>query len=180
MSSIKIGPTGNIIRGSVLDVAKLPFQRALRDIDPLLYTKWNPKKLRGWGCWEIRRRPATNSIVDVSELDGRLYLQLGPIENDLINHVLDCAFLNYDQIRKLKQMDTWQFGQTGEQGSRKWLDHIEDLERQSAKESYDRAVEARRYAARHHKKELRELRDAVASGANLSRMIADNWEKTGS
>jgi len=176
MGLIKVGPTGTVSRGNVLDVSRRQFERALRDLDPLLYTKWNPKKLKGWGCWEIRRRPAVNSVQDVSELDGRLYLQLGPVENDLINHVLDCAFLNYDQIRKLKAMDTWQMGDSAEEGGRKWLDALEQAERDAAKKSHDNAKASMSYAIKHHRKELRYLQDAVAGGFNLHR-IGEYWDK---
>ncbi len=176
---ITVGPTGTTVRGDVLDVSMPAFIRSLKDIDPLLYVKWNHKKLKGWGCWEIRRAPSVNSIQDVVEYQDQIIFQLGPVENDLVNHILDCAYLNYDQLRKLKEMDTWALGETAEQGSKKWLDRIDERERQNAKDAQIRAAQARKYAAKHYKKEIDVLREAVLSGYNPHR-IADEWEKVGS
>lgn len=177
--SVKIGPTGNIVEGHVLDVARKPFERALRDLDPLLYATWNPKKLKGHGVWEIRRRAETNSIYDIADMDTFAIIDLRPVESDMIHHILDCAFLNYDQIRKLKQMDTWQWGETREQGSKNWLDNIDNLEMQNSRNAQERANEAKTYAMRHYRKELNVFREAVRSGYNPHR-IAEAWSKSDS
>ena len=97
---------GKLCKGHVLDVNPKQFQRALQSYDKQLYITWNPKKLKGNGCWEIRRKPEFNSALDIVELDDVKIIKVGPYENQLVHHIMDCAFLNYDQIRKLKEMDT--------------------------------------------------------------------------
>lgn len=174
-----VGATGRIIRGHVLDVSLKPFARALRDLDPQLYAKWNPTKLKGHGCWEIRRSPDWNGVYDIADMGTWAIIDLRPVESPMIHHILDCAFLNYDQIRKLKQMDTWQWGETKEQGAKNWLNNIDNMELQNSKDAMNRANEAKRYAMRHYRKELNAFREAVLSGYN-PHQIADVWDKAGS
>lgn len=171
-----VGPVGPVCKGHVLDVSRKPFERALRDLDPLLYVKWNPQKLQKHGCWEIRRRPDINSILDIVDWRGMSILNLEPVELPMVNHILDCAFLNYDQIRKLKGMDTWAHGNTAQDGAKKWLDKLDDLELQNSRDAAKKANEARSYAARHYKKELRAFKEAVRDGVNPG-IIGKYWNQ---
>lgn len=152
MSVIFTAPTGKVIAGHVLDVNRRAFDQALRFYDKQLYTKWNPKKMRGWGCWEIRRKPDT-----------------GTREYDFIHHILDCAYLNYDQLRKLKKMDTWEKG-----GSDQWLSSLETWEREALVKEKIRKQEAMAYAAKQYKTEIRAFKEMILSGVNPARIV-DHW-----
>lgn len=153
-------PTGNIIQGHVLDVKLKPFERALKAHDSYLYVKWNPTGMYGWGNWEIRRRPETKTIIDYAFYEGVPILRLGYHENDFNNLILRCAFLNYDQLRKIKEMDMR--GKTGEDYNR-LLERTEMMHERIKK---DQRKQNQKYIARHYKKEMRKMREFVLAGGN--------------
>lgn len=163
MAKILMGPTGNTISGHVLDVSVKPFVETMRFTlsDPNLYVKWNPKKLGGWGCWEIRRKPEYTTIVDVAEYKGDVIFQLDYWETDIVHHVLDCAFLNYDQIRKLKEIDTFQYGSV-----QNWQNEMERRQRDAKEKAAAKAAKARHDAAKTYKNEIRAFKDYIRNGGN--------------
>lgn len=167
---ISVGPVGQISKGHVLDCNKKAFERALRNHDPLLYVTWNPKKMRGHGCWEIRRKPEFYSAVDVAELPDCYVVKLGLYENPMVHHVLDCAFLNYDQLRKIQEMDTWRYGD-----AKTWQDMIEQktLDRQAHELS--QGMKRRAEAAKEFKQQIRAMKEYVLGGGNPHN-IAGLWE----
>jgi hypothetical protein len=168
---IQLGPVGKISVGHVLDVNKKAFERALKDYDPFLYVKWNPKKMKGHGCWEIRRKPEFYSAVDVAELPDCYVVKLGLYENDLVHHVLDCAFLNYDQLRKIQEMDTCRYG-----SAKDWQDMLEQktLDRQAWELSA--GMKRRAEAAKEFKAQIRAMKQFVLDGGNPHR-IAALWDQ---
>lgn len=168
-----MGPTGNTIKGHVMDVSVKPFVETMRFTlgDPFLYVKWNPNKVRGWGCWEIRRAPEFMSAVDICEWDGKLFFKLGYKEYDLVHHVLDCAFLNYDAIRKLKQMDTWQHGTASQ-----YLDKQERMTDTRLERQVQQRQKETAYAAKHYKAEIKAFQDALRDGVN-PHAIAAHWDQ---
>lgn len=166
-----MGPTGNLIRGHVLDVDEKLFNEALRFYDKQLYTKWNPKKCAGWGCWEIRRRPEYNSCLDISEFDGQLIFKVGPKEYDMVHHVMDCAFLNYDQLRKLKEMDTWVHG-----NSTQYQDEVERRTRTREQREQEKKLKERKYLANHYRAEIRAFQQMLKDGTNPA-VIAQYWDR---
>lgn len=175
---ITIGPTGNLVQGDVLDVSLKPFMEQLQELDPNLYVCWNPIKLRGYGCWEIRRKPEYMVAVDTIEYNGITIKRLDYYELDLINHIMDCGFLNYDQIRKLKEIDTWSMGATKEQGAKNFLNDIDYQEKKNKENSIQAGIKARDYAKKHYRSELQLLKDEIRSGKSLARLIGTKWEKT--
>lgn len=161
---IKMGPTGNTIKGDVMDVDRKHFERALKFYDPRLYTVWNPRKLHGWGCWEIRMKPKEKSIVDhCTWIDGQDVWVLDYAENNMVNHVLDCAFLNYDQIRKIKEMDTW--------NKDHWVHDLEYREEKQREAARDKAKKELAYNIRHNKKAFKEFLELVKAGKSPHRII---------
>lgn len=168
---ILMGPHGNLIKGHVLDVNQKKFNEALRFYDPQLYTKWNPRKLRGHGCWEIRRRPEFNSALDVTEFEGQMIFRVGPKEYDLVHHVLDCAFLNYDALRKLREMDCWQYG-----NAQQYQDEVERRTRDRQQREREIMLKERADMVRHYQKEIRGFREAIRSGMN-PHAIANYWDR---
>jgi hypothetical protein len=165
-----MGPTGKIIKGHVLDVNEAKFNEALRFYDKQLYTRWNPKKLHGHGCWEIRRRPEFNSALDVCEYEGNLIFQVGPKEYDMVHHVLDCAFLNYDALRKLKEMDCWQYGTSSQ-----YQDLMERKTRDRKEREYEAKLKERRALVKYYKREIRGAMEAIRGGWNPHE-IARYWD----
>lgn len=163
-----LGPTGRLSKGHVLDVSVEGISRAIKDYDSQLYIKWEPKKLRGWGCWEIRRKPLLKSIVDVTEFDGQVILKLDYKEDGFTNHVLDCAFLNYDLLRKLQSMDTFKEGATG------FAERLERREEEHKKEVKEKARQEMIYAGKQNKAALNDFREYILSGNNPAD-IAEHW-----
>ncbi len=167
------GPTGHICKGHVLDVSLKPFQRALKAYDPYLYVTWNPNKLKGWGCWEIRRKPEMMSIKDIIEFNGNTIVEIDYLEQDVINHVLDCAFLNYDQLRKIKSIDTWtNFGEKGKNFSAE----VDNKAIAYAEEQRSKIKKETSYVAKQYKKEIKAFKEYVLSGNNPAN-IARYWNK---
>ncbi len=169
--SILMGPTGKLIRGNVLDVNQKYFDRALRFYDRQLYSKWNPEKLKGNGCWEIRRKPEFNSCLDIAEFNGSLIFKVGPKEIDLVHHVLDCAYLNYDAIRKLKEMDTWQYG-----NSTQWQDEVERRTKSKKDLEKENRLKEKRYMVEHFRAEIKAFKEMVRDGKN-PHAIAGYWDR---
>lgn len=170
MLNILMGPTGKIIKGHVLDVHEAKFNEALRHYDDKLYTKWNPNKCGGFGCWEIRRRPEFLSALDVAELDGNLIFKVGPKEYDMVHHVLDCAFLNYDAIRKLKEIDCWQYGTASQ-----YQDEVDRQTRNRQLKEKERRAKELSYMAKHYKAEIRAFMEHMRSGVN-PHSVAAHWD----
>jgi hypothetical protein len=168
MSKIFVGPVGPIVKGNVLDVAVKPFVEALKEIDRLLYVVWNPNKLGRHGCWEIRRANAEMGIVESVTYKNITITRLEHTENDVVNHVLDCAFLNYDQIRKIKSMDTWD--------KKHWINDIEYLEQKGKEKRLASAREAMRLAAKDNKTQIRKFKEMVLAGENPHRVL-EKWGK---
>ncbi len=170
---LKTGPTGKLVRGHVLDVAKHGLERMLKDYDPQLYVKWNPKKLNGWGVWEVRRRPSMKVVSDIVEFQGASYVRIDWFENDIESHILDVPYLNYDVLTKLKSMDMWN------QNQQYFVDMLESREasHRANEEAKNRAD--MQYRAKQYKNEFRAFKEAVCSGLNPAE-IANYWNKVGS
>lgn len=170
MAKLWCAPTGKISKGGVLDCAQRPLDRALRDYDPQLYTQWNAKKNKGWGTWEIRRKPNTKRVVDITEFQGVSYVTIDWAELDIENHVLDLECLNYEALTKVKSMDTWNHNRQF------FVDQLESNER-----SYDEKIKAQAredmlYRAKQYRTQINEFKQMVLSGVNPGR-ISEYWEK---
>lgn len=161
---IEIGPTGKLVRGHVLDIGKNTLERRLRGYDPLLYLAWNPKKRRGVGCWEVRRRPATMSEVPWTEYGDTIIFKLEYVENNLINHVMDVEILGHDVMNRLYEMDMFRYENAMAEAEYRAQKREERLTAQAHAESM--------YAARQHKRQIQEIRELILSGVNPARIIA--------
>lgn len=169
---IKTGPTGRIATGSVLDCAKGPLEQALKFYDPCLYVKWNPKKLKGWGCWEIRRRPEEKQVVESVSFGGATFSRVEYKEYDMVHHVMDLAYLNYNALEKLKAMDTWSEGRKGLE----WVKQLDYREAKAQERIEAKASVEREYNLKQLKPQIKDLMDFVSSGGNPAR-LADHWSK---
>lgn len=165
--NIQISKTGNLIVGHVLDVDKTHLERALRFYDSQLYLKWNPKKNEGNGLWELRRRPNEKTLVVKTMFNGSKIGILEYVESDLINHVLDIPFLNYDILNKLRQMDTWE-NFKGSRGYSNDMDYKRDKHDENA---YLELERSQKYRARHDRKLYAEIRERFRSTSPGKRML---------
>ena len=172
---ISVNPTGKIIEGHVLDCAKKPLEEKLRQYDEFLYLQWNAKKLWGWGCWELRRRPEQHQIQQILHIGEMKIAILSKKEIGIVNHVCDVPFLNYSLLEKVKRMDTWQ-------QSYKAKDWAHDYEYREAKymEQMDEKRQSNlRYNLKQLKNEIRDFREYVLEGHSPAD-IAQYWGKLGS
>lgn len=173
MTKIFMGPSGKLIKGHVLDVARAPLEQALRAYDPQLYLQWNSKKLQGEGCWELRRKPENKVVVDSVVFEGNTYSRVEYKENPMVHHVKDWAYLNYSLVQWVKDHDAWtdEFGHKGV----RWTAE-EDYRREEALDKQsDRAEEEKRYKLKQFKREIKDFKEYVASGNNPYRML-DYWK----
>jgi len=170
-SNMKVwhAPLGKLIKGHVLDVNVNRFTETLKHYDNQLYVKWNPKKIRGHGCWEIRRHPNKKTATPVATYKGMTIQKVEYKENDLVHHVLDCAFLNYDALRRIKEMDAW--------SDKYWVDNLEKNEVASKQKHELKQLEEFRYTLKQHKSLASDLYEAVRSGIPLSQILgAAKWQ----
>lgn len=172
MAKIWVGPTGQIVTGTVLDCNKQSLELALKHYDPQLYIKWNPRKRAGMGLWEIRRRPEKKSVIPYVEYKGVVYSKIDYVEEDMVHHVMDAGSLTYAILTELKKMDTWAKGFD----RKSWAAEYEFKEKQREQALHDKRREELRYHGKQFKKEIRDLKEAILSGLDPNR-IADHWGK---
>jgi hypothetical protein len=174
--SLLIGPVGAISRGCVLDVNKKHLERKLKEYDPQLYIKWNPRKLSGNGVWEIRRRPE-KSCVFVAEFDGHKYYSFEAVENDLESHILDVGSLNYEILTKIKKMDTWALTNSEKGGTRvsQWIDGFERKEAQMSADANQKIYDDMLYDMKQNRRALNEYRETILRGEDPNN-LAKFWK----
>lgn len=174
MSKIYLAPTGRLSVGHVLDVNQKAFEETLQFYDKQLYTKWNPEKLRGWGCWEIRRRADTKSVSDIVQLEGINILKIDYVDFNDIHHVLDCAFLNYDALRKLKEMDVFM----NENHWARDLNKAESLEASRKERQKELAKKEKIYAIRQNKAAMKKFMNLVKDGHHPGQILSQiKWDQ---
>ena len=162
--NIFMGPVGRVSRGDVLDVNVKAFERTLKAYDSQLYVGWNPDKYRGNGCWEIRRKPDTLRTKSIYDLGPFYYEEAEKLETDIIHHVLDCGFLNYDAMNKLRSMDAWD-------NKQHWIHDIEYLENKKQEENEAKARKELRYNIKQNQKVFDEFKELVKSGVNPAQVL---------
>jgi hypothetical protein len=170
--TIWVAPTGKIVHGSVLDCARRPLEAKLREYDPQLYVRWNPKKLRGVGCWELRRRPEFKSIreEDVCVYGGNTYVYPKYHENGFDNHLKDFAFLNYSMLGWLQANDQWK-------ASDRAKNYVRDLEYKEGKireRIMSKADSEKSYMIKQNKVQIRAFKEYLLSGGNPHN-LANVW-----
>lgn len=164
----KTAPTGRLIKGHLLDVDEKKFNEALRAYDPCLYTEWNPKKLHGWGCWEIRRRPEFKTVVETAKFEDATVVRVEYLEHNWLHHVLDAAYLNYDAIRRLKEMDAWE----NEKHQLYDLDTLEQREEQEQAKIRAKSREEMTYMVKEYRSAFTDYMNLVRKGVNPARVLA--------
>lgn len=179
MTSIKIGPTGATVQGSVLDCNKQSLERAVKFYDPLLYIKWNPNKLNKTGVWELRRRPEKKTVKETIEYHGTKYHNLDYVELDIVNHIFDLHTLNYQVIEKLKKTDTWlRAGFDGHNTKKitRLLDEVEGNRIRLQEQGQKKLDDTMAYELKQDKAVFDRFREDIASGLNPAE-IAKHWNK---
>lgn len=171
---ITMGPSGQLITGNVLDVSIRHFKEALHYFDSSLYVKWNPKKLKGWGCWEIRIKPHLPYAVYQGSWKGINFYEIKRLETDIMNHVLDCAYLNYDAIRKLKTMDVQT--KLASAGCKTYGEYIEKMEAEVQEKIREKSREDLKYNISQNKSMAHDFREAIRSGIHPAQvLLSTKW-----
>lgn len=158
---------GKVIEGHVLDCNKKYLEKALQHYDKQLYLKWNPEKNSGTGVWEVRRRPNEKTAVPKWELNGRIFFNLEYKELDVINHVMDVPVLNYEILKRIREMDCWNT-----------KDYVKDLEYQEDKakdKEYSKNREELRYQIKHHRKAMQDFQELLKSGRDPLEFLSGKW-----
>lgn len=168
-----MGPTGTVIKGHVLDCSVKGIERVLKDYDSQLYIRWNPNKIKRWGCWEVRRKPNAKSVKEITPIPGGAIKVIDYVEWDVENNIMDIAFLNYEIMTKLKAMDTWNENQSF------FVDRMEAKEQEHNEKIKKAANDELRYTARQIKSSVNSLQEMIRSGFNPAE-LADHWGKQGS
>lgn len=169
-SSFFIAPFGKLITGSVLDCNKDSLERELKFYDSQLYLKWNPRKRKGYGQWEVRRKPDRCINVYQGMLGSAKLFTVEYKEIDIVHHVLDLPYLSRNTLGKIKQMDTWGKG----------VDYTKDLEYKEAlyrQKEEKAALDELKYNVQQHKKEWRDFAQFVSEGGNPGQVLAGTWGK---
>lgn len=147
---------GLVVKGTVFDVNRKNFERALKDLDPELFVVWNPYRKEGVGCWQIWIKPLTKTPVYQTTHEGNeihsLEYKYIPVEH----HIMDLDTLNYDVIEKLRKM-------------RVTVQDIENADyearRKQVKEE-EQYLQERKYAVRHTREIWKAFHEYVKSGYN--------------
>lgn len=176
---ILVGPTGNLVRGTVFDVSKSALETELRAYDKQLFLKWNPKKRSGLGCWELHRSPDKKMAVFKGKWNGMAFFNLEYPPYDFISHVFDVPCLTYRMVELLRERDLYRIVERkpGEDYT-VWMDRVEkEAAYRQAKfeeELNRKASEESAYTGKQYKKEIRAYREMILSGLNPA-LIAKHW-----
>jgi hypothetical protein len=174
---IEIGPTGSLIKGDVLDSSQKALEAKLRDIDSQLYVTWNPHKFRGYGAWELRRRPDLKYALYQGSFQGTPIYELAYLETG-INHIKDMAFLDYRILEWVRDADLWtKYGLGREQNSRLeyFKTNIERAEREYKARQKAKARAELKYQILQDRKIVRDFKERIASGLNPG-LLGKHWK----
>lgn len=159
---------GNTVVGHVLDCNKKYLERAMRDLDPQLYLKWNPIKRFGLGMWEIRRRPDHKTTVFKTVWDGVKIFELEYKETDVGNHIFDREFLSYEIVEHLKEIDTWETD---------WLADLDYTEEVAQAQIAAKKKQETREFIRDNRTWAKDYFEAVRSGINPLYYFRSEFDK---
>lgn len=163
---ITVAPTGRLITGDILDVNRRALEMRIKDYDSQAYLVWNPEKCKGWGCWELRRKPSEKTALHVGTLQGAHFYELDYLETNQVNHLKDWAFLNYSVLGWMKTFD--------QAGVKSFADKVEAEEAAAVAERRQKADAEMRYHSKQYKNQIRGFRELVLSGKNPAE-LARYW-----
>lgn len=185
---VDIAREGNLIQGSVLDVARAPLLAALRRYDQQLYLKWNSKKREGRGLWELRRKPEFKSVRpgrmiesprgkvyipgDVFEFEGLTICVPKYHENHIENHVKDFDVLGYHILDWVASKDLWKFGYKG----RDTMNQAEYLEAKYDEKIDNDSADEKNYMIKQHRTQFNDFRNYINSGGSPHEIMR-YWNK---
>ena len=176
---IEVGPTGSTVQGDVLDVNVQTLERYVKEIDSQLYFKWNPKKLLGYGTWELRRKPAAKSIIEKVTYKGETYCLLDYKENNWENHIWDLPRLDYSLLDRLRAADQWSQSNYDPDRPIRLSRHNQAMINREFEVKDEAKAKARAdmvYQLLQDKALIKRFKDDVKSGANPAN-IARHWNK---
>ncbi len=170
---LNVGPTGNLIQGSIFDVSKTKLESLLKRYDEQLYLKWNTKKAAGRGCWELRRRPLNKVVVDSYDMGDYTISRLEYKEIDVENHIWDLPALSYSLLDRLKACDIWDRvdyqGKSGrvEKFTRDMEQNYYDHKGRQAEKAHDDLM----YGVLQDKKILKDFQERIVSGVDPRHLL---------
>ncbi len=174
---IEVGPTGNLIKGDVLDVSVRGLTEALQFYDPLLYLKWEPKKRDGQGMWTLRRKPEFKVLTYHGEFEGKQLYTLEYKEMDLENHVFNLPSLNYKLLDRVRKADVWvraDYDRSNQRKVQAWTKKLDEDEELYKTEMEQKIHKEAMYNMMQHRSALKEYKEAILSGTNPAH-LARYW-----
>lgn len=166
---MQINNVGNTVEGHVLDINKTYFKQKLRQFDPRLYLKWNPKKRQGHGMWELRIKPLKKTAVYVGSMEGYSFIKLEDVENDLTHHILDLPTLDMRVFTRLREMDAWT--------NKTMLEDADYLAEQMLIKQELEIDDMRRRMIKENKRYFSDMYEAVRSGVNPASLFFGRYGK---
>lgn len=150
---------GCCVTGSVFDIDRKAFERALKAYWSKLFLGWNPYKNEGRGCWEVWQEPNKRQEL-----------------NDMEHWVADLPYLRWDFIQDLRRMDSWEHrAATGKQLWETMDDNYDEYDAELTRQEQDSI----RYAVRHNKSVFGKLKDLAQDGYNPLWFFSDNRQGNG-
>lgn len=170
LESSLLAPYGKLVTGHVLDCDKASLERSLKDYDKQLYIKWNPKKNKGYGSWEIRRHPDKKQMVYKCDFNGYKIFEYEYKELDIINHVLDVPYLSREVVGRIKKMDTWT--------DKRWNQDLEYREATHRDAQDKKARDDLKYNIKQHTQQWRDFMSHISQGGNPGQVLSGVWKAT--
>lgn len=172
--TFEVGTTGNLVQGSIFDANRSTLERMVKAYDKQLYFKWNPKKNKGMGVWELRRSPELKRVVDTVKLGGASIVLIDHKETDLESHVKDLPYLGYDLLEWIKASDVWSkidYDKSKQHRVSQFTDQVDDNYYKAKADASDKAKEEMLYNLKQDKQVLKSFQESIASGLDPAHLL---------
>lgn len=186
MTKLSISNESRQIKGHVLDCALQPILGDLKRYDAQLYLKWNSKKNKGRGAWELRRKPELKTVKEGYSLEtpkGRVLFpgDVHPMEDCTIvvpkyhESAADCVktfdYLDYRVVEWVAEHDLWKFGHKGKDFAKESDYLAAKYEEKIDEESYAEKA----YGLKQMKTQINDFRQYILGGGDPYRLL-DFWK----
>lgn len=175
VSEIKLGATGSVVKGDVLDVNPDYLQRKLQDYEPRLYLRWNPRKNRGYGTWELRIRPDKKRITERVFFGGNTISVVEFKESEFEHHVKDFDILGYNILQWIRDADMWAAANYSADKHHRLNQHLYNQDEAHFKYLDDQKAKLRDeaiYRLKQERSTLQDFQNRILSGVNPNLLSA--------
>lgn len=173
MEITEVKNIGRVVKGTVFDCNRKFLDKRLRDIDPRLYTSWNPYKNGGRGIWEIRILPSKKSEIYYGEYEGSPIFRLEYREDSMVHHIMDVPCLHENILNRLREMDTTKVI-TSMSTFSDWLEYEEDRVNEKADKALKEELMLR---LKEERKYMEILYEEARSGRNPADFFRGDYGK---